>query len=88
MTAKSDDIIQTIARRDAPALDGSTVFRVGKFRCTMTLANGQMTTEWSPGLPTPKQMNKAMWREYRAGRNTFLAEVSRQIGGAIAVIET
>jgi hypothetical protein len=50
---------------------GRDTFRVGGYRCCITLANGGIKTEWTPCLPD--QLNEQEWREYRAGRDAFMA---------------
>lgn len=46
-------------------------FRVGRFRCTLTLADGALNAEWHPYVPD--RMSKAEWQAYRAGRQELLA---------------
>jgi hypothetical protein len=48
--------------------------------------DGQMNAEWDPHLP--RSMSKREWRDYRAGRNALLTELSRLMGGSILVVET
>ncbi len=44
--------------------------RVGRFSCTLTLVNGTVSCQWKPTVP--KGLNATEWRQYRAGRETFL----------------
>lgn len=63
-----------------------TTFRVGsKYRVTMTIADGQMTSEWEPHLP--RSMSKREWQDYRRGRDAWVAEISKLIGGSVLVVE-
>ncbi len=56
---------QTIARN---------TFRVGyRYRCTMSLADGAVNVEWQPHLP--KYLSEGEKRDYRTGRDTFLAQI-------------
>ena len=78
--------IYTLARRDTPRFEGSTVFRVGDFRCRLTMTGHRITSEWEPHLPG--RLNKSMCKQYRSGRDTFLAEVANWIGGGVLVVES
>jgi hypothetical protein len=69
-----------------------TTFRVGDFRCTMTMVTKPergkvMTTgaEWHPSVP--KYLNRKCLRQYRAGRNALYAEAARLTGMRTALIE-
>jgi hypothetical protein len=58
-------------------------FSVGRYRCTITFADGAINTEWQPHRP--RDLNKAELQQYRAGRDAFLANV---VGpGKVLVIE-
>lgn len=60
-------------------------FRVGKrFVCTLTFEDGAMNAEWSP---MPRRLRLREWRDYRAGRDAFLAEVAKAIGGNVLTVE-
>lgn len=69
----------------------STTFRVGKRMVKMSLDEHlprgvtALNTEWTPDFP--KALSKAEWKDYRRGRNLFLAEVARAIGGKVLVAE-
>jgi hypothetical protein len=58
-------------------------FPVGRYRCTITFADGAINTEWQPRFP--KGLNKAELQQYRAGRDAFLAHVAGP--GKVLVIE-
>ncbi len=64
----------------------TATFKVGKYTCEMSYhSDGDLYAVWSPDLP--RQLSKRELRQYRAGRNAFLIEEARTLGGAIAVIE-
>jgi hypothetical protein len=46
-------------------------FQVGRFKCTMTLGDGTVSTEWEPNLP--KGLTKNELRQYRKGRDRLVA---------------
>ena len=67
-------------------------FRVGdKYTCTMTVpipAYGSvvgLAARWSPRPPS--KLSGSALRQYRRGRNDALAEVARQMGGPVVVVE-
>jgi hypothetical protein len=67
------------------ALMISTSFRVGKrYRCEMRFTNRGLVAEWTPA--PPKKLTPEELAEYRRGRDTFLAEVAKLIGGDILVV--
>lgn len=41
--------------------------------------------EWAP--TPPQRLTAQEWAEYRAGRNAALAELARELGGNVAVLE-
>jgi hypothetical protein len=70
-------------------------FSVGrKYKCTMTLdcgalvhgASGRFCAEWEPCLP--RRLSKAEMRDYRSGRDAFLAAAAEAVGGNVLVVET
>ena len=72
-----------------------TTFRVGsRFRCTLAIdpsslvagpAIGALNAQWQPSLP--KRLSKAEWREYRAGRDSFIRLVANNLGRRMGVGE-
>jgi hypothetical protein len=64
----------------------STTFRVGKsYRCDMRFDSTRgLLAEWTPD--TPKRLTEAEAADYRRGRDAFLAEIARRIGGNVMVI--
>ncbi len=63
-----------------------TTFRVGLFTCAMTYRPArELKAEWRPAMP--RRLSGQEWDEYRAGRNTLLAEVAAAIGGNVLVVE-
>jgi hypothetical protein len=66
-------------------------FRVGPYTCTLTIPRPRvgealcMAAEWSP--EPPRRLSRKWWAQYRAGRNAALAELGRQLGGGVAVLE-
>lgn len=64
---------------------------VGRFTCTMTVPRPDphgvvhAVAEWTPTEPT--RLTTEEWRQYRAGRNRALAEISAELGLSIAVLE-
>lgn len=66
-------------------------FSVGKRRVTLTIpkpltgAAVAMVCEWEP--TQPRKLSRREWREYRAGRNAAVAELSRQLGERILLME-
>ncbi len=62
---------------------GRDTFPVGRYHCTMTLADGAIGTEWEPYMP--KRLHAKALAQYRAGRDAFLARVAGE--GKVLVIE-
>ena len=62
-------------------------FRVGDFICEMFWRDGGLRCEWLPNVPNAKKFSKKEWKQYRAGRNAWMAELSKIIGGKVAVLE-
>jgi hypothetical protein len=62
---------------------GRDTFPVGRYHCTMTLADGAIGTEWEPRFP--KRLHAKELAQYRAGRDAFLAHVVGE--GKVLVIE-
>ena len=64
---------------------------VGSYVCTLTMcraAPGQLVSaliQWEPRQPT--SLTDEELREYRAGRDRALAEISRELGINAAVVE-
>jgi len=64
---------------------------VGEYTVTLTCPRpkpGQVASfsvEWSPG--TPRGLSPADWADYRRGRDTALAEISRRFGVKAVVVE-
>lgn len=44
-----------------------------------------MSVEWAPNLP--RKLSAEEWKQYRAGRDAALAELAKQLGGAVGLIE-
>jgi hypothetical protein len=72
-----------------------TTFPVGReYKCTMVLdcgamasgASGYFRAEWEPALPS-RRLSKAEMRDYRAGRDAFLALAASAVGGSVAIAE-
>lgn len=64
----------------------STVFRVGVRRCSMTYSAAGLAAEWEPDVPT-QRLTKSELRDYRRGRDAFVAEIARHIGGNVLLVE-
>src|SRR5258707_1220048 len=62
-------------------------FTVGRFTCRMwfPLPDGPLSATWEP--EKPGRLTGAEMAAYRDGRNALIAEVTRQTGLRIAVIE-
>ena len=64
---------------------------VGARVCTLTVPRPtgtkpqQACIEWVP-LP-PQRLTADEWRQYREGRNAALADLAREIGGNVALVE-
>jgi len=69
----------------------TTTFMVGRYACTLSAPVPEpgavlcLSCEWSPGVPS--RLTGSELREYRRGRDAFVAELAEQIGGAALVIE-
>lgn len=62
-------------------------FRVGPYMVEMTFLEGRgCLAEWSPKPNGP--VGREYLDQYRAGRDALLAEVSKELGGSIVVVET
>jgi hypothetical protein len=58
------------------AMTARDTFRVGRYQCTMTFANGGISTEWSPPFPPSKKgFTEAELEQYRAGRENFITRL-------------
>lgn len=62
-----------------------TEFKVGNFKCEMTIDRKAMNCRWLPYMP--KRMSEQMWAEYRRGRDAAVAELAALIGEKVAVVE-
>jgi hypothetical protein len=67
-------------------------WRVGRRRVRLaqdvhivTGSVGILRCEWEPDRP--RKLNKAEWRQYRAGRDAHSQRVANIIGGAVACAE-
>jgi hypothetical protein len=61
-------------------------FRVGVYTCEMTYnEGGTLKAKWRPDMP--RNLPAGAMDEYRAGRDTLLAEVATALGGPALVIE-
>lgn len=66
-------------------------WRVGRYRATLScpkLKPGNTAAacvEWEPEIP--QRMTAAEAIKYRAGRNAALADLARELGGNVAVLE-
>jgi hypothetical protein len=74
------------------ARDLSTIFRVGRYTCSITLplplpTSGAVSieTRWEP--EPPHRLNADELAEYRRGRDALLAEAAKHVGGPVAVVE-
>jgi hypothetical protein len=63
----------------------TNTFRVGRYTCELTFADGQLSAEWRPGLP--KRLSNKEWKAYRAGREALMAEVANITGGGVLLVE-
>ncbi len=66
-------------------------WQVGSRKVTMTLPRlpsgkpGVVAMEWDGSVP--KRMGNAEWQQYRAGRDAALADLARELGLNIAVVD-
>jgi len=65
----------------------TNTFRVGRFICEMTFADGHLSAQWSPDVPKRGSLSRKEVEQYRAGRNALMAEVAKAIGGDVLVLE-
>jgi hypothetical protein len=49
-------------------------------------ASGYFRAEWEPALPS-RRLSKAEMRDYRAGRDAFLAMAASAVGDSVAIAE-
>jgi hypothetical protein len=65
-------------------------FPVGKkfsVNLTFKLKEKYFGREWDPRLPRKGELREKDWKEYQEGRNTFLAMIGEEMGGAVLVVE-
>jgi hypothetical protein len=60
----------------------TNTFKVGRFTCELTFADGQLSR---PGLP--KRLSNKEWKAYRAGRDALMAEVAKMLGAGVLLLE-
>ena len=66
-------------------------WQVGAFTVTLSMPKPRpgraqsCLIEWAPDAPP--SMSAAEWGQYRAGRNAALAELARELGSNVAVLE-
>jgi hypothetical protein len=65
----------------------TNTFRVGRFVCEMTFADGHLSAQWSPDVPKRGSLSREETEHYRAGRDALMAEVAKTIGGNVLVLE-
>jgi hypothetical protein len=65
----------------------TSTFRVGRFICEMTFADGHLSAQWSPDVPARGSLSRKEVEQYRSGRNALMAEVAKVIGGNVLVLE-
>lgn len=64
---------------------------VGQRTCTLTVPQsrkghlGAAVVEWSPDRPA--RLAPEEWQQYRDGRGKALADLAKQIGGTVALVE-
>jgi len=64
---------------------------VGDRVCTLAVPQsrkgylGAAVVEWSPDRPA--RLTPAEWQQYREGRGRAMADLSKQIGGTVALVE-
>jgi hypothetical protein len=64
----------------------NSTFRVGIYVCEMTYGpRRDLKVRWRPSMP--RRLSDQEWDEYRAGRDSLLAEVATAIGGGVMVVE-
>jgi hypothetical protein len=52
----------------------------------MTYSAAGLAAEWEPDVPT-QRLTKSELRDYRRGRDAFVAEIARHIGGNVLLVE-
>lgn len=63
-------------------------FRVGVYTCEMIYTQKRgIRCQWYPDLPK-MGLSKQQQDQYRAGRDALLAEVGKDLGGSVLVVET
>lgn len=63
-------------------------FLVGFYKCEMTYSkSGGLHAKWLPGMPEAKSFSPQEMEQYRAGRDALLAEIGKEMGGSILVVE-
>jgi hypothetical protein len=60
-------------------------FTVGGYVCEISFTDGALTAFWSTRVP-PRLFRKEQ-RQYLAGRDALIAESSKQLNGAVLVVE-
>ena len=66
----------------------TNTFVVGAYTCEMTYSKSKgITATWRPKLPPAKSLSKQEHEQYRAGRDALMAEVAKQLGGSVLVVE-
>ena len=61
----------------------SSTFQVGRYRCTLSIANRQLKAKWEPRKPN--DLNNEEVQAYRQGRDAFLV---RAVGpGRTLIVE-
>ena len=66
-------------------------WQVGSRKVTMTLPRlptgkpGAVAMEWDGSVP--RHMSRDEWHQYRAGRNAAMADLARELGLNIAVVD-
>lgn len=64
-----------------------STFRVGVYTCEMIYTEkAGIKCQWRPDLP--RSLTEQQREQYRAGRDALLAEVGKDMGGQVLVIET
>ncbi len=67
-------------------------FRVGRYTCTLSVANpgagtpAAASVEWTPHLPI--RLSNAEVAQYRKGRDKAASEIAALLGGSALVIES
>lgn len=72
----------------------TSTFRVGHFRCTLSVPTDQrrgsgivIDADWQPHPPGPGSLTAADLAQYVAGRHRLLEEVAKETGLRIAVVD-